>query len=40
MVLIAIVDSNYEFIMCDVGTNGSVSDGGVINNIKFYKKLI
>lgn len=35
----AIVDSNYEFIMCDVGTNGSVSDGGVINNSKFYEKL-
>ena len=35
----AIVDSNYEFIMCDVGTNGSVSDGGVINNTKFYEKL-
>lgn len=35
----AIVDSNYEFIMCDVGTNGSISDGGVICNTKFYEKL-
>lgn len=36
----AIVNANYEFIMVDVGTNGRVSDGGVIQNTKFYKKLI
>lgn len=36
----AIVDSNYEFMMCDVGTNGSISDGGVISNTKFYEQLI
>ncbi|KAJ8866888.1 hypothetical protein PR048_032750 [Dryococelus australis] len=35
----AVVDSKYEFIMHDVGTNGSISDVGVINNTKFYFKL-
>lgn len=32
VVLLAIANANYEFIMCDVGTNGSISDGGVISN--------
>ena len=31
---------NYEFLYCDVGTTGSVSDGGVIENTKFYEKLL
>lgn len=36
----AIANANYEFIYCDVGTNGRVSDdGGVINNLIFYNKL-
>jgi len=35
----AIVNANYEFIICDVGTNGRVSDGGVIDNTKFFKNL-
>lgn len=39
MVLMAIVDGNYRFIMCDFGTNGRVSDGGVIQNTLFYDKL-
>lgn len=36
----AIANANYEFIMCDIGTNGRVSDGGVIRNTKFYEKLL
>lgn len=40
IVLMAIANANYEFIYCDVGTNGRVSDGGVINNTIFYEKLI
>lgn len=40
IVLMAIVNSNYEFLMCDVGTNGSISDGGVIGKTTFYRKLI
>lgn len=40
MVLLAIVDSKYNFLMADFGTNGRISDGGVIENTKFYDKLI
>lgn len=36
----AIANANCEFIYCDVGTNGRISDGGVINNTVFYEKLI
>jgi hypothetical protein len=32
IVLVAIANSNYEFILFDIGTNGRISDGGVINN--------
>lgn len=39
LVLMAIANANYEFIMCDFGTNGRVSDGGVIENTVFYQKL-
>lgn len=31
-----IANANYELIMIDVGTNGRVSDGGVIKNTKFW----
>ncbi|XP_067130354.1 putative nuclease HARBI1 [Centruroides vittatus] len=39
MVLLAIVDAKYQFIMCDFGTNGRVSDGGVLKNTKLFEKL-
>ena len=39
MVLLAIVDAKYQFVMCDFGTNGRVSDGGVLQNTKFFQKL-
>lgn len=39
IVLMAVVNANYEFIMIDVGANGRVSDGGVFSNTKFYQKL-
>ncbi|XP_076056365.1 uncharacterized protein LOC143034318 [Oratosquilla oratoria] len=35
-----IANANYEFIMCDFGTNGRISDGGVLDNTKFYDKLV
>lgn len=38
MVLMAIVDAKYKFILCDFGTNGRVFDGGVFMNTKFYEK--
>ncbi|XP_023312377.1 uncharacterized protein LOC111692556 [Anoplophora glabripennis] len=40
IVLMGIANSNYELILFDVGTNGRVSDGGVINNTSFYKALL
>ena len=39
LVLLAIVDADYRFIMCDFGTNGRVSDGGVLQNTTFFDKL-
>lgn len=39
LVLLAIANGNYEFIMCDFGANGRVSDGGVMNSTVFYEKL-
>ena len=39
LVLMAICNANYEFILCDFGTNGRVSDGGVIDDTVFYEKL-
>ncbi|XP_071051271.1 putative nuclease HARBI1 [Onthophagus taurus] len=40
IVLLGIVNSNCEFLLVDVGTNGRISDGGVIENTNFYNKLI
>ena len=39
IVLMALVNANYEFIMTDVGANGRVSDGGVLYYTKFGQKL-
>lgn len=39
MVLLAIVDAQYQFILCDFGTNGRISDGGVLQNTVFFLKL-
>lgn len=35
----AIVNANYQFMMIDVGANGRVSDGGVMKNTVFWRKL-
>lgn len=35
----AIVNANCKFIMIHFGTNGRVSDGGVIENTTFYEEL-
>uniref|UniRef100_A0A1B6E0R6 DDE Tnp4 domain-containing protein n=1 Tax=Clastoptera arizonana TaxID=38151 RepID=A0A1B6E0R6_9HEMI len=40
VVLMAIANANCEFVYCDVGTNGRVSDGGVIINTRFHEKLL
>lgn len=39
MVLLAVVDANYQVLSADVGTNGRISDGGVIRNTVFYDLL-
>lgn len=39
MVLLAIADAKYQFIMCDFGINKRISDGGVLKNTIFYEKL-
>ena len=39
MVLMAIADAKYRFLLFDFGTNGRISDGGVFLNTKFYEKL-
>lgn len=39
IVLMAIVNVNYEFLMIDVGANGRASDLGVYESTKFYRYL-
>jgi hypothetical protein len=39
VVLMACANADYEFIWCEVGTNGRVSDGGAIRNTEFFEKL-
>ncbi|XP_050672980.1 uncharacterized protein LOC126970873 [Leptidea sinapis] len=39
MVLMAIVDAQYQFLLCDFGTNGRVPDGDVLQNTKFFEML-
>jgi len=40
IVLLAVANSNLEFIYVDLGKNGRVSDGGVIEDTAFNKKLL
>ncbi|KAG8237311.1 hypothetical protein J437_LFUL017495 [Ladona fulva] len=37
VVMMVIVDANYEVSLADVGTNGRISDGGVIKKTAFYE---
>lgn len=39
-VLLAVVNANYEFMYVNTGTNGSASDESVLQNTKFYEKLM
>lgn len=34
----AIANANYEIIYCNFGTNGRISDGGILKNTKCYEK--
>lgn len=37
--LLAVVDSDYKFVVVDVGAYGKQSDGGVLQNSRFGKRL-
>jgi hypothetical protein len=39
MVLMAVVDAHYNFLLIDVGSNGRNSDGGILNNSAFGQAL-
>lgn len=39
IVLLAVVDGNYNFLFADVGCQGRISDGGVFNATKFYEMM-
>ncbi|XP_053667924.1 uncharacterized protein LOC128718319 [Anopheles marshallii] len=39
IVLLGIVDANYNFLFVDVGCQGRISDGGVFSNSPIYNKL-
>lgn len=40
MVLFAIVNAYYEFLIVEFGINGRVSDGGVMEYTEFFKRLV
>lgn len=39
IVLMAVVDADYNFLYADVGCQGRISDGGVFRNTSFFEKL-
>jgi len=39
IVLLALVDANYNFLFVDLGCQGRISDGGVFRNCELYKKM-
>ena len=39
IVLMALVDADYEFIYVDIGCNGRISDGGVFRNCSLSKEI-
>lgn len=40
IVLLGIVDADYNFVYVDIGCQGRISDGGVFKNTLLYKKLL
>lgn len=39
VILMALVDANYEFVYIDIGKQGRMSDGGVLEWTSFYRNL-
>lgn len=39
IILLAVADSDYNFLFADVGTHGRMSDGGVFNDSMLYNKI-
>lgn len=39
IVLLAVVDANYNFLYIDIGCQGRISDGGVFRNSSFFEAL-
>ncbi|XP_041982596.1 uncharacterized protein LOC121735745 [Aricia agestis] len=39
IVLLALVDCNYNFIFADIGSNGRMSDGGIFRDTKLWNKI-
>lgn len=39
IILLAVADSDYNFLFADVGTHGRMSDGGVFNDSILYNKI-
>ena len=39
IVMLAVVSANYDFLYVDVGKNGRMSEGGVIAQTEFYRRL-
>ncbi|XP_073448661.1 nucleolar protein 12 isoform X2 [Aquarana catesbeiana] len=39
IVMLEVVSANYDFLYVDVGKNGRMSDGGVIAQTEFYRRL-
>ena len=39
IILLAVADSDYNFLFADVGTHGRMSDGGVFNDSLLYEKI-
>lgn len=39
MVLAAIIDENYQLVICDFGTNSKISGGRVLLDIRLYENM-
>lgn len=40
IILLALADSDYNFLFADIGTHGRMSDGGVFNDSLLYQQII